>query len=175
MFVAVSFLLAAPLPATAAEISFACDPASCIFAGSQVLDVYVNVDATTVDLRGATLSLDFDPSIVHPIAVEPGALLAGSSCSWFFMWLNQATPGDGHIDVDLGGLGCSVDGPGTIIHLQFTGVNPGSSPLTCASLIMRDSLNQTLDSTCVGGLLTYEIAVPAEPLSWGLLKSRYRD
>ncbi len=140
-----------------------------------MLDVYVSVDAATADLRGVTLSLDFDPSIVHPITVEPGALLAGSSCSWFFYWLNQATPGDGHIDVDLGGLGCSVDGSGTILHLQFTGVNYGSSPLTCASLIMRDSINQTIPTTCVDGLLTYEIAVPTEPVSWGLLKSRYRD
>ncbi len=112
---------------------------------------------------------------MNPVTVEPGALLAGSGCSWFFTWLNEPTPGVGHIDVDLAGLGCSVDGPGTIIHLQFTGVSPGSSPLACVSLLMRDSLNQTLDSTCVSGLLTYEAAVPAEPTSWGLLKARYRD
>lgn len=138
---AVLFLLAASLPAMGAEISFTCDPATCIFAGSQVLDVYVNVDAATVDLRGVTLSLDFDPSIVHPITVEPGALLAGSGCAWFFMWLNQATPGDAHLDVDLGGLGCSVDGPGTIIHLQFTGVSPGParSPARASSCATRST------------------------------------
>lgn len=162
------------VPAMAAEISFTCGPVSCIFAGSRILDVYVNIDAATTDLRGTTLSLEFDPSVVNPITVEPGALLTGSGCSWYFMQLNHAGPGD-RIDVDLAGLGCAVDGPGTIIHLQFAGVSPGNSPLTCASLIMRDSLNQTLDSACVSAVLTYEIAVPAEPMSWGLVKARYRD
>jgi hypothetical protein len=87
-------LTATFIPARAAEIAFSCDPSTCIFAGVQILDVSLNVDSAAMDLRGTTLSLEFDPNVVRPITVEPGALLTGSLCSWFFMWLNEATPGD---------------------------------------------------------------------------------
>lgn len=40
---------------------------------------------------------------------------------------------------------------------------------------MRDSLNQTIPSTCVEGLLTFEIPVPVQPRSWGMIKATYRD
>ena len=53
-----------------------------------------------------------------------------------FYRLDTAADGS-RIDADLAGLGCSVDGPGPVILLRFTGETPGQSPLLCADLILR--------------------------------------
>ncbi len=170
---ALAILLTQPLPASAAEISFSCNAYGCVFAGAETLLVAVEIDATD-DLRGVSLFLEFDPGIVRLVSVEPGSLVAGSACSWFFYRLDR-TVGGNRIDADLAGLGCSVDGPGPVVLLRFTGKNPGQSPLLCTDLILRDSLNRTIPGDCIDGLLIYDVGVPIRPATWSLLKARYQD
>lgn len=167
MVLAALMLAAAALPASAG-LTFTCDPTSCAFAGSDTMDVYIGIDGTVTDMQGFSLTLEYDPSIVTPVAMELAGLTTGSCFFSFFPSAAGST-----IALDGAGLGCSVDGPGALVRLRFVGVSDGISPLTCQQSLLRDSQNAPITHTCPGTAIEYVNAVPVERTSWSLIKSRY--
>jgi hypothetical protein len=163
-----ALLLALPAFSVSADLSFECDPATCVFSGPDTLDAYVLVDGTATDLRGFSLLLEYDPAIIIPVAVEPAGLL--NEACFFSFFPNTAS---GTVAVDAAGLGCSVDGPGRIVKIRFTGVAMGVSPLRCLNSILRNSLNQEIPHTCPEGSIEYANPIPVERTSWTRLKVRY--
>ena len=155
---------------TPVTVSF--DPPSGTIPCDETLLVSVVVDAAATDLRGFSLELTYDDSVVEPVAVTAGSLLAGAACDHFLTWLNPGTPG--MIAVDGAALGCSVVGPGAIVTIEFAGLVDGTSPLECLSGILRDGDNAPIDYTCVPGTIAYSCPVATTPMSWGALKAWYR-
>ena len=157
----------------AADATISFDPLNGVFTGADTLTVQVTVDVGAADLQGYTMVLEFDPSIVAPISVEGGSLLTGAACPNFFTWLNSGAVGDS-LEIDAAALGCSIDGPGNVVELKFVGVSVGVSPLTCRSLDLRDSLNDTIPSSCVDGTVEYRIPIAVTEQTWGRVKAGYR-
>lgn len=137
------------------------------------LFVDFTVDAAAVDLRGFTVVFEFDPTFVVPVSVERGALMTGAACGSFFTWINAATVGDS-IWVDGATLGCSMQGPGSIVRMGFArGGTQGTSPLRCRSGSLRNSLNQSLPYTCAEATVTHYCAVAALQRTWTHVKSLF--
>lgn len=167
---ATAVLVAPARTAAGATVSF-----SPLHSGTDVGDtvtVNVTIDAATPDLRGASLVLEFDPAVVAPVSVLKGALVTAAPCPSFLAWLNEPAVGDS-LAVDLALLGCSIDGPGHVIELRFTGIAPGFTALECRSLSLRNSLNQTIPASCVPGSITVG-PISVEPHTWGRVKAAYR-
>jgi hypothetical protein len=166
--VALLFLLVSIAPPAQAELSF--DPLNGVILDTLV--VSVTVDGSITDLHGFSWALEFDPSVVMPVAVNPGSLVANAACPNFLYWLNATSIGDS-IVVDGATLGCAVDGPGAIVDITFIGVGFGVSPLHWRRSEMRDSLNMPIVHPCTDGTITRSpVAVEAVP--WGRFKRWYR-
>ena len=166
-------LAAGPAPSSAATIAVSVDPPVSVFCCDDTLSVYMSVDANAVDLRGFSLTLEFNPAIVQPVGVIPGELMTTAGCGFFIDWLNSGAVGDS-IFVDGATLGCSMVGPGRIVEMQFVGISGGTSPLSCRNVLLRDSENNELDKICFSGAITYEEPVAIEGRPWSVVKSRYR-
>jgi hypothetical protein len=158
-----------------ANVGVGFDPLHGGFTLGGTIVVSVTVDEEAVDLRGFSFVFEFDPSIVTPLAVSPGALLTGASCEHYFQWLNADAVGDS-IAVDAAMLGCSVAGPGAIIDFEFGGVDEhyGTSPLRCRRGTMRDSNNDEIPFTCQEGTIDFTAPIPVESSTWSQIKSLYR-
>lgn len=152
-------------------------PDSCV--AGDTLTVLVTVDDQATDLRGFSLVVKFRPDIV--VDVRPGSLLLSSGCPYFLDWLNPAAvaAGDSLIAVDGAGLGCSLTGPGDIVQLDFICEPPGPElpcedqyPISCDFVELRDSLNQSLDLTCIPGNVC-QGPISVTPTSWGRVKAWY--
>jgi hypothetical protein len=164
---AILFLLVSFVPTAQAELSF--DPLYGVILDTLV--VSVTVDASITDLHGFSWALEFDPSIVMPVAVSAGSLVTNAACPDFITWLNATSVGDS-IVVDGATLGCAVDGPGAIVDITFIGVGFGVSPLYWRRSDLRDSLNMSIPHLCTDGTITRSpVAVEAVP--WGRFKHWY--
>ena len=171
-FLCVALSVGSP-PAAAVPIAVSVDPPVSVFCCDDTLSVYMSVDENAVDLRGFSLTLEFNPAIVQPVGVIPGELMTTAGCGFFIDWLNSTAVGDS-ISVDGATLGCSMVGPGRIVEMQFVGISGGTSPLSCRSVLLRDSANNELDKICFSGAITYEEPVAIEGNPWSVVKSRYR-
>jgi VCBS repeat-containing protein len=132
--------------AYAQNVNFVFSPGSATIDCGQTLTVDVEIDGTITDLRGYSLVLTYDNAIFEPVSATPGALIAGAACGNSFFWTNSGS-NDGTVRVDLGLLGCSVNGAGSVLTVQFQGLTSGATPRVSAlslSGIMRNSLNQDI-------------------------------
>ena len=168
VFCVMTLFLATSAPGTHAALGF--DPLHGVV--TDTLVVSVTIDASVTDLRGFTFTLEFDPSIVMPIAVNAGGLVASAGCPNVLVWMNAASIGDS-IVVDGATLGCSVAGPGAIVDITFVGVGFGISPLECQRSELRDSLNMSVSHICPDGTLTRAV-VAIEGVKWAQFKRLFR-
>lgn len=171
---ALFFAIAVLLVASSARSNVSFDPPNGVIEGNETLTVDVRVDAAVLDLRGFTFVFEFDSTIVKPISVQAGPLVTGAACPHFLTWVNIAAVGDS-IYVDGATLGCSVNGPGSIVRLTFVGGPAyGISPLRCRSSTLRNSLNQTIPCVCVAGTIEHRPPIAVARRPWGHVKKYYR-
>jgi len=177
---AVAFLLAASAtlsinPGWSQVDSLTFQPDEAMFACHDSLVVSVMIPATITDLRGFTLVFEFDSAVLTPMSVRAGSLLENVACPHFFQWLNFNAVGDS-IAVDGAGLGCSMQGPGEIVHLVFQGYIEGIGYLRCrpGRGILRDALNQSIPFECGEGTYDYHCAIPVARQPWWAIKVLYR-
>ena len=119
------------------------------------LTVDVDVDSIT-DMLGYSLVLNYDQTVFQPISAVQGALIDGAACSPFFQWLNSGS-NDGTVQVDLAMLGCTVTGSGSLLRVQFIGVDTGATPLTSGLTVtgdIRDDQNQDIAYTADSATMT---------------------
>jgi hypothetical protein len=141
-----------------AQVPLGPHPAVERFFCEEILEVSLDIGAVT-DLRGMTLDLGFDPAVISPLAVLAGDLVNSASCGSFLQWLNPY-PGENHLAIDLGLLGCSISGTGELLKIQFAGVANGLSPLQMNSVELRDSNNQLISSLSVNSEVEYRCPRP---------------
>jgi len=176
-FVAAAVLIPAPSASQTAGLSLV--PSTGHFDCGETFTLDLMVDAQTLDLHGASVVLQFDHTILEPLSIEAGALLAGAPCPNFVQWLNPFVPSPGaippdNVAVDLASLGCSVNGPGSILRVTFGGVSPGTSTVDCLDVILRDNLNHDIPFVCTGATVENRCPVPDESQPWGAIKATYR-
>jgi len=154
----ISLLFAATLVSSAcAEPLLFIDPAlKEVWTGYECW-VDVSVNAEVLGLTGFDLEIDYDESVVELMEVVEGDL-PQSSGGTFFFWTEGPAP-ENAIVINGAVLGNSVDGPGVLARLHFTGLAAGVSPLDFLSLELRDIENNSIPVTDVGG----EIQVSHHP------------
>ncbi len=142
------------------------------FQCGQTWTIDVMVDALAADLRGCSMVIAYDNNAIRPLSVTAGALVTGAACPYFLHWYGPADADS--VAVDVAGLGCSVNGPGSMVRITFEGYAGGTSPITLRSGILRDSANAPIPFTATDAQVLYDCAVAEEPTTWGTLKSFYR-
>ena len=136
------------------------------------LDVEIHVDAGAVDLRGLTLRFTYDPTLLDLVDVFPGQSFVDAPCDPF-LYTDRTPPGV--LQIDIAGLGCSVDGPGSVARVRFEGKSTdGISPLVGIAATLRDSENQGIAASWDDGQILVSCPVPNETTSWSGLKARMR-
>ncbi|PIV81843.1 hypothetical protein COW53_02150, partial [bacterium CG17_big_fil_post_rev_8_21_14_2_50_64_8] len=86
--VIVSCLISAPVAAQTAGLSLV--PSVGSFDCGETFTLDLMVDAQTIDLHGSSVVLEFNDAILAPLAVQPGALVTGAACPYFFDWTNAS-------------------------------------------------------------------------------------
>ncbi len=170
---AVLALVLGALPASAQNPNLYLTPDSGGFSCGGIYALDLMIDDTITDLQGASLELVFDDYILTPLTVSAGALINGASCPHYANWTNEGAGGS-TITVDIATLGCSVAGPGSILHLTFEGYHKGTSTVNCASGVLRDSNNQDIPYTCGEASIYYDCVVDDQAQAWGAVKAVYR-
>lgn len=135
------------------------------------IDIWIDEEVT--DLRGASLLMRFDPTVVRPVAVEEGQLFLDDPCPSFLRWNNATAIGDS-VFVDVAGLGCSVQGPGPIVRIWVTGVADGSTLLYGVEAILRDGDNAPVDVLWTPAHIIVACPVRSDESTWSVLKSSFR-
>jgi hypothetical protein len=144
-------LAMSPVLASAQVVSFnpaSSETLSCV--GTYTVDV--EVDSVITDLRAYTLHITYNGDRIAPISASAGALVSGAACSNIF-FDSVADGGGSPVDtlkVDVGLLGCSVNGPGSILSVEFqrlaTGANVIGTEINIDSgpTSLRDSGNNEI-------------------------------
>jgi hypothetical protein len=158
--------------AKAQVLSGVTNPAGGEFVCPNTILVDLGTDAAVVDLRGFSLTLSYDPAVLDPISVTAGSLVASASCGNTLYWIDPGN-NDGSLEVDLALLGCSVNGPGSVLTIEFQGVGDGTTTLQCPDRIFRDSVNAEIPMNFLPVDISYSCPVPTARHSWGMLKSTY--
>jgi hypothetical protein len=167
-------VLAVVLNATAANAQPAAvtfDPPAVSLICGETVTIEVHVDASVTDLRGFSLVLAFDGSVINPVAVQAGSLLVDAACPYFLDWLNPAESDS--VSVDGATLGCSVSGPGAILTIEFEGIEDGSTTLGCQEGRLRTGDNAPIEFDCGEAEIDVSCPVPSRQESWGTVKTWY--
>lgn len=156
--------------AAAATISFV--PSAAEVSCDATVDIDVLVDGVP-DLRGFTMEVEFDPTLLAVVSVTSGPDLAGAPCPSFFHVFPMTTTISA-VAFDGAPLGCSIAGPARIATLTFEGIQEGISLLDCRRAELRNSLNLMIASTCAPAAVQISCPVATNDQSWSALKAIYR-
>jgi hypothetical protein len=101
-------------------------------------------------LQAARIVLAFDGTVLRADSIKQGGFPGGST--FFDYTPKPLTAGTSVVTVDqaiLGPLGAS--GSGALLTVYFTALKAGSSALTLQTVDLRDTMNQAISATTVGG------------------------
>ena len=111
----------------------------------ELITLTVNVDGGLADMRGFTLDLLYENSMVDIYSINQGSLLLEHSPS-FLYWNDELINGVTLVRVDyaiLGGIS-GVQGPGDLLHITFEAVGCGIETLAIVAAEFRDLDNQSI-------------------------------
>jgi hypothetical protein len=135
------------------------------------VDIMINDEVT--DLLGFSLVIAFDPAVLQPLTASVGDFVDQAPCGHFFQWLNPQAVGDS-IAIDGAMLGCTLSGPGDLIHLVFEGTGGGSALLSCRYGELRDHENKFIRFLSGTTTVQYTCPTPITRTRWGAIKTLYR-
>ena len=134
-------------------------------------ELAVSVNDEVLGVTGYDLLIEYDPMVLEPVGVSEGALPAGYAGDTFLYWdiddLNRLV-------INGAVLGGSVDGPGTLVVIEFMGLADGSSAVGFGTSELRDIENEQIPTDWEGATIVVVGAVPAGPCSWTRLKALFR-
>ncbi|MBD3367036.1 MAG: hypothetical protein GF405_02530 [Candidatus Eisenbacteria bacterium] len=133
-------------------------------------EVSVTVNDEVLGVTGYDLLIEYDPMVVEPVGVSEGTLPAGYAGDTFLYWdvddLNRLL-------INGAVLGGSVDGPGTLVVIEFMGLADGMSSLEFGTSELRDIDNEGIPTTWEGATIQVVGAVPVEGSTWTRLKALF--
>ncbi|HET7224395.1 MAG TPA: FlgD immunoglobulin-like domain containing protein [Candidatus Eisenbacteria bacterium] len=115
-------------------------------AAGSTIDVALDFDGAG-DAQAVSAKLGWDPAVVEPIAVAPGALLDQQDRGATVL---SSEPGD--VDVALLGTGTGITGSGQLAHVTFQVKAAGDPQVSVASLIARDAGNHPVMISGTAGM-----------------------
>lgn len=141
-------------PASAQTLSFnplLSDTLDC----GETFTVNLEISAEITDLRAFSLVVTYDGSRLAPVSTaghyaSAGNLVSGAGCSNLLFDEVRSGASSDTLQVDVALLGCSVDGAGSLVTLQFESLQSGASVRTSGIEIaygptsLRDSGNQEI-------------------------------
>lgn len=170
LLAAIALLLVCATSAPAATVlSFV--PSAAEVNCNEIVEIDVTIDGGAVDLRGYSIEIEYDSTLLQLIDVVPGQLMVDAPCDPF-LWWTLLDPD--RMLIDAAGLGCSVAGPGAIARLRMKGLADGVSPLTGASVILRNSANLPIAASWTNGQVLVNCPVDNASSAWSTLKAEYR-
>lgn len=167
----VALLLAvAVLPADAAtDLTFVSPVAEITCDEAVWIDIVV--DGGAIDLRGLTLNFFTDPARLDILDFAPGTLFVDAPCDPFLFGIEL---GPGVAQIDVAGLGCSVDGPGSVARVLVQGLADGIAPLNGVDATLRDSTNAPIGAAWVDVVVPVLCPVSDAAIGWSTVKRRFR-
>jgi hypothetical protein len=108
------------------------------------------------DIQGLSVDLSYDPSIVEPVGVEGGELLARQP--WQTMVLSSKP---GNVDVAVLGTGFGLRGSGELAQVTFRVKADGNASLGFKEVIGRNSANESLTIATRIEHVTPELQIPS--------------
>lgn len=117
--------------------------------------VDVAIDGEMLGVTGYDLVVDFDESVVEVLEVVEGDLPEGYSGETFLYWTIHTAPPH-ELIVHGAVLGGSVDGPGSLVRIEFRALAAGSTPLTFADIQLRDLENAPIPWIDQSGTIVVE-------------------
>jgi len=116
------------------------DPALSEVLEFQIFWVDVSIDDEMLGVTGYDLVIDFDESLLEVLQVEEGDLPEGYPGETFLYWTVDSSPPH-EVIIHGAVLGGSVDGPGSLVRIEFRALAPGMTPLTFTDIQLRDLEN----------------------------------
>ncbi len=107
--------------------------------------VDVCFDSEVTNVTGYQFVIDFDEDLLTVLGVEEGDLPSGYSGESFCDWRIDGTTTRALV-VDGAVLGGSIDGPGSVVRIEFEALAAGVSELSFTSVELRDIDNVSLES-----------------------------
>jgi hypothetical protein len=161
---------ASALPARAVTVSVV--PADTTVESGESFSVCITTDACR-DLKWFEFVFSFDPAKLRLLGVEPGDVRAGSGNQFVAYLVPDAAPPE-TVWYAAAMLAGSASGPGTLACFVFAGLAEGESPVQCERVDFRDSDNVQTLPDCVSDVVRITGPTPAQPASWGRIKTLYR-
>lgn len=172
----------APLPVELQNGAITYAPVTPALLTFATADVHFYADHTAefcIDLTGATdfhaasLVFGFDPAILAPVAVEPGAALAALGCLPYVRWTNHDQWYD-TMAIDIAMDGCSGPVSGPLVCVTVAGVGPGDSPLYWMAADFYDGADTRFPVIVEDSSLTYQPVIASEAASLSQVKAAFR-
>jgi hypothetical protein len=116
------------------------DPALSEVLEFQTFWVDVAIDGEMLGVTGYDLVIDFDESLLEVLDVEEGDLPSGYPGETFLFWTVDTSP-PRELIINGAILGGSIDGPGSLVRIEFRALAPGTTPLTFTDIELRDLEN----------------------------------
>ena len=95
----------------------------------------INLDTATV-IRGCSITLNFNPSILTYSQAAQGSIFSGQSIGWWN--INTSIPGSVRVECIIFGAGLYVTGPGNLLNLTFSAVSGDYTDLTFGTFELYD-------------------------------------
>jgi hypothetical protein len=161
---------AASAPACAATVSVS--PVSQTVSVASNFTVDLVTDAV-IDLKAYELIVDFDPTIIQLLGATAGDVLTNPGNPFqSFLVPDYSTPAD-TAWYDAAMLIGNTQGPGTLVHLQFKALSPGTSNVTWRKADFRNSFNVSSLPTQVSGIVHVVGPTASRPTTWSALRALY--
>jgi hypothetical protein len=143
--------LSAVIPAVAGGApTISVEPPSTVVLELESFWVDVEINGEVLGVTGYDLVIDFDETLLEVLQVTEGDLPEGYPGETFLFWTDEGTPSDA-LMVNGAILGGSVDGPGSLVRVEFLALAPGISPVSFDSVELRDIENVPIAVTSVDG------------------------
>lgn len=98
-------------------------------------------------IQGVSLNLEYDRTVVEPVAVEAGELMGRQGSEGLVL-----SSGPGNVDAAVLGTGATISGSGELARVTFRVLGQGDARVALGSADARDSRNEKVSLNVAGGV-----------------------
>ena len=128
-----------------------------------LIDLELQVDAATTNLKLYTISINFDPTKLDTVSVLEGPLFPAVAPNPVFSKRMERHDSVLVIESFILGYQLVANGPGTLAYIRLRVLDTGKVTLSIRGYEMRDANNNLIPSTAAGSVLFLDY--PPEPFS----------
>ena len=141
---------------------------------TQNFTVDIAIQSPGQAVRGMSLRLLYEPTVVSLDHIEAGSWITDSGLAYYFYDHTQDSPA-GVLFFDMAFFDDALAGSGQVATCHFTAIAVGESPLLFDLVDIRDADNNPLEFThSTGDLILIDNPIPVEHHTFGAVKALYR-